>query len=426
MTSFPVDELLANPAGGTTERANAIELRGVGKTYGDAVALHPVDLDIQDGEFFCLLGPSGCGKTTTLNIIGGFVQPSSGVVRIGGEDMTKRPPNRRPVNTVFQSYALFPHLNVIENVSFGLKMARVSKSEQRDRARASLELVGLGTFADRPVSQLSGGQAQRVAIARALVNRPSVLLLDEPLGALDLKLRKRLQTELSLIQRHVGTTFVFVTHDQEEAMALADRIVILNEGRIEQIGTPEEIYRRPASLFAADFIGESNILNGKRDGDTFVMGNGAKVPISAQAPRDVTSLVIRPEALRIGKDGFIGAQVLSRGYLGSTTRMVLQLENSETQVVSSLNDGDLQNLAEIGLETGEFVKLSWSKEAAHPLVEATKSQEVRTSRIADVELDRRSFVRGALMLGRQVRCCCPHALPGVTHPAAVGPVPAAS
>ena len=368
MTSFPVDELLAKPATETGDRANAIELRGVGKTFGDMVALHPLDLDIRDGEFFCLLGPSGCGKTTTLNIIGGFIAPSSGVVRIAGADMTKIPPNRRPVNTVFQSYALFPHLNVAENVSFGLRMARVPKSEQRSRAREALDLVGLGKFAERPVSQLSGGQAQRVAIARALVNRPKVLLLDEPLGALDLKLRKRLQTELSLIQRHVGTTFVFVTHDQEEAMALADRIVILNEGRIEQIGTPEEIYRRPASLFAADFIGESNILRGTKDGGSFVLENGAKVPISAQAPAAVTSLVIRPEALRIGTDGFIGAQVLSRGYLGSITRIVLQLENSEMQVVSSLNDDGIRNLAEIGLETGDFVKLSWSTEAAHPLV----------------------------------------------------------
>jgi ABC-type Fe3+/spermidine/putrescine transport system ATPase subunit len=369
LTSFPVDELLARPADDTEVRANAIELRGVGKAFGDAVALHPLDLDIRDGEFFCLLGPSGCGKTTTLNIIGGFVEPTSGVVRIAGADMTKRPPNRRPVNTVFQSYALFPHLNVVENVSFGLRMARVPKTEQRSRAREALDLVGLGTFAERPVSQLSGGQAQRVAIARALVNKPSVLLLDEPLGALDLKLRKRLQTELLLIQRHVGTTFVFVTHDQEEAMALADRIVILNEGRIEQIGTPEEIYRRPASLFAADFIGESNILQGRKDGSTFVLENGARVPISERAPATVTSLVIRPEALRIGKDGFIGARVLSRGYLGSITRMVLALENSEIQVVSSLNDGDLHNLSEIGLEMGDFVKLSWSSEAAHPLLE---------------------------------------------------------
>jgi len=370
LTSVPVDKPLAQRAGSDTDKANSIELRGVEKRYGDSVALHPIDLDIRDGEFFCLLGPSGCGKTTTLNIIGGFVEPSGGIVRIAGTDVTKLPPNRRPVNTVFQSYALFPHLNVIENVSFGLRMARVPKDEQRTRAREALDLVGLGTFAERPVSQLSGGQAQRVAIARALVNKPSVLLLDEPLGALDLKLRKRLQTELALIQRRVGTTFVFVTHDQEEAMALADRILILNEGRIEQIGTPEEIYRKPASLFAADFIGESNILRGKKDGGAFVLESGAKVPISAQAPDAVTSVVIRPEALRIGGDGFIGAEVLSREYLGSMTRMVMQLENSDTQVVSSLNDHDMHDLSGIGLEPGQSVKLSWKENAAHPLVEA--------------------------------------------------------
>lgn len=370
LTSFPVDELLAKPAGSAADQGNSIELRSIEKRYGDAVALYPVDLDIRDGEFFCLLGPSGCGKTTTLNIIGGFVEPSGGVVRISGTDVTKRPPNRRPVNTVFQSYALFPHLNVIENVSFGLRMARVPKGEQRTRAKEALDLVGLGTFAERSVGQLSGGQAQRVAIARALVNKPSVLLLDEPLGALDLKLRKRLQTELALIQRHVGTTFVFVTHDQEEAMALADRIAILNEGRIEQIGTPEEIYRQPASLFAADFIGESNILRGRKDGDSFVMENGARVPISAQAPDAVTSVVIRPEALRIGEDGFLGAQVLSRAYLGSITRLVMKLENSETQVVSSLNDHDMHMLSGLSLEPGESVRLSWSQAAAHPLVEA--------------------------------------------------------
>jgi len=345
-------------------------LRGIEKRYGDAVALHPIDLDIRDGEFFCLLGPSGCGKTTTLNMIGGFVEPSGGVVRIAGTDVTKLPPNQRPVNTVFQSYALFPHLNVIENVCFGLRMARVPKDEQRTRAREALDLVGLGTFAERPVAKLSGGQAQRVAIARALVNKPSVLLLDEPLGALDLKLRKRLQTELALIQRHVGTTFVFVTHDQEEAMALADRILILNEGRIEQLGTPEEIYRQPASLFAADFIGESNILRGKKDGNIFVLENGARVPLSAQTPDAVSSVVIRPEALRIGQDGFLGGQVLSREYLGSITRMVMQLENSETHVVSSLNDHDMHDLSGMGLEPGQHVKLSWKETAAHPLVEA--------------------------------------------------------
>jgi spermidine/putrescine transport system ATP-binding protein len=245
----------------------------------------------------------------------------------------------------------------------------VPKDEQRKRAGEALDLVGLGAFAERPVGALSGGQAQRVAIARALVNKPSVLLLDEPLGALDLKLRKRLQTELALIQRHVGTTFVFVTHDQEEAMALADRILILNEGRIEQLGTPEEIYRQPASLFAADFIGESNILRGKKDGVIFVLENGARVPISAQAPDAVSSVVIRPEALRIGQDGVLGGQVLSREYLGSITRVVMQLENSETLVVSSLNDHDMHDLSGIGLEPGQNVKLSWSEKAAHPLVE---------------------------------------------------------
>jgi len=370
LTSIPAQKVPAHRAESATEEANSIELRGIEKRYGDAVALYPIDLDIRDGEFFCLLGPSGCGKTTTLNMIGGFVEPSGGVVRIAGADVTKLPPNKRPVNTVFQSYALFPHLNVIENVSFGLRMARVGKDEQRTRAKEALDLVGLGTFAERPVAQLSGGQAQRVAIARALVNKPSVLLLDEPLGALDLKLRKRLQTELALIQRRVGTTFVFVTHDQEEAMALADRILILNEGRIEQLGTPEEIYRKPATLFAADFIGESNILRGKKDGGVFVLESGAKVPVSAQAPDAVASIVVRPEALRIGQDGFLGGQVLSREYLGSITRVVMQLENSETQVVSSLNDHDMHDLFGVGLEPGEHVKLSWKETAAHPLVEA--------------------------------------------------------
>ena len=345
-------------------------MRGIEKRYGDAVALCPLDLDIRDGEFFCLLGPSGCGKTTTLNMIGGFVEPSGGVVRIAGTDVTKLPPNRRPVNTVFQSYALFPHLNVIENVCFGLRMARVPKDEQRTTGREALDLVGLGTFAERPVGQLSGGQAQRVAIARALVNKPSVLLLDEPLGALDLKLRKRLQTELALIQRRVGTTFVFVTHDQEEAMALADRILILNEGRIEQIGTPEEIYRQPASLFAADFIGESNILRGKKDGDIFVLENGARVPLSAQAPDAVTSVVIRPEALRIGQDGFFGAQVLSREYLGSITRVVMNWRTQKPKLCPRSTTTTCTTFPELGLEPGQHVKLSWSEKAAHPLVEA--------------------------------------------------------
>ena len=370
VTSGQIQAVHARTLSSDDDRANAIELRGVEKRYSQSVALEPTDLDIRDGEFFCLLGPSGCGKTTTLNIIGGFLEPSAGTVRIAGTDVTRVPPNRRPVNTVFQSYALFPHLNVIDNVSFGLRMARVSKQERYKRAAEALELVGLAEFSQRQVSELSGGQAQRVAIARALVNKPKVLLLDEPLGALDLKLRKRLQTELSLIQRQVGTTFVFVTHDQEEAMALADRILILNEGRIEQIGTPEEIYRRPASLFAADFIGESNILRGNVTGRQFVLERGAVVPLPPRASDATTSLVVRPESLRIDPAGFLGARVLSCAFLGSSTRVVMQLDNSETQVVSSLNDHDPRNLAATDLSPGANVTLSWSEHAAHPLDES--------------------------------------------------------
>ena len=245
----------------------AIELRGVSKRYRDTVALQPLDLEIREGEFFCLLGPSGCGKTTTLNLIGGFVEVSSGEILIEGKRADRIPPHKRNVNTVFQNYALFPHLSVRDNVGFGLKMARVSRREAGPRIEEALPLVGLEEHADRFPAQLSGGQQQRVAVARALVNRPAVLLLDEPLGALDLKLRKRLQIELAQIHREVGTTFVFVTHDQEEAMAMADRIAVMNEGRIEQIGTPEEIYRRPASRFVADFIGESNFLEVERGSD---------------------------------------------------------------------------------------------------------------------------------------------------------------
>jgi len=211
-------------------------MRGVEKRYGDSVALHPIDLDIRDGEFFCLLGPSGCGKTTTLNIIGGFVEPSGGVVRIAGTDVTKLPPNRRPVNTVFQSYALFPHLNVIENVSFGLRMARVPKDEQRTRAREALDLVGLGTFAERPVSQLSGGQAQRVAIARALVNKPSVLLLDEPLASLDVARKREILPYLERLRDEAAVPMVYVSHQAAELRRIATSVVRLEDGRIVALG----------------------------------------------------------------------------------------------------------------------------------------------------------------------------------------------
>jgi spermidine/putrescine transport system ATP-binding protein len=239
-----------------------VELRYVGVHYKGVAAIRDVDLAIRDGEFFSLLGPSGCGKTSTLNVIGGFVESTTGDVLIQGRSVRHLPPFRRPVNTVFQSYALFPHMTVAENVAFGPRMAGDKARDVRRRVVEALALVSLADMADRRPDQLSGGQQQRVALARALINRPAVLLLDEPLGALDLKLRRQMQVELARIQREVGITFVYVTHDQEEAMTMSDRIAVMNHGRVEQVGTPEDVYDRPANLFVADFIGSSNILHG--------------------------------------------------------------------------------------------------------------------------------------------------------------------
>jgi spermidine/putrescine transport system ATP-binding protein len=230
--------------------------------YKAVAAIRDIDLTIRDGEFFSLLGPSGCGKTSMLNVIGGFVEPSAGDVLIQGSSVRHLPPYRRPVNTVFQSYALFPHMTVAENVAFGPRMAGERGPDLKRRVREALRLVSLAGMEERRPDQLSGGQQQRVALARALINRPAVLLLDEPLGALDLKLRKQMQVELSRIQREVGITFVYVTHDQEEAMTMSDRIAVMNHGRVEQVGTPQEVYDRPANLFVAEFIGSSNILLG--------------------------------------------------------------------------------------------------------------------------------------------------------------------
>jgi spermidine/putrescine transport system ATP-binding protein len=239
-----------------------VELRSVGVHYKGVAAIHSIDLTIRDGEFFSLLGPSGCGKTSTLNVIGGFIEPSTGDVLIQEKSVRHLPPYRRPVNTVFQSYALFPHMTVAENVAFGPRMAGQTGPDVKRRVSESLTLVSLAGMGDRRPDELSGGQQQRVALARALINRPAVLLLDEPLGALDLKLRKQMQVELSRIQREVGITFVYVTHDQEEAMTMSDRIAVMNHGRVEQVGSPEDVYNRPANLFVADFIGSSNILRG--------------------------------------------------------------------------------------------------------------------------------------------------------------------
>ena len=239
-----------------------ISLRGIRVDYDDEPVLKGIDLDIMDKEFITFLGPSGCGKTTTLRIIGGFIQPKEGDVFFGGVRINDLPPYKREVNTVFQRYALFPHLNVYENVEFGLKIAKVPEKERRQSVKEMLKLVGLSGYDRRHVNQLSGGQQQRVAIARALVNRPKVLLLDEPLGALDLKLRKEMQIELKRIQQALEITFIYVTHDQEEALTMSDRVVVMRDGNILQIGTPQDIYNEPCNAFVADFIGESNIIDG--------------------------------------------------------------------------------------------------------------------------------------------------------------------
>src|SRR5881275_1856992 len=249
-------------AGDASREAAAVRLEGVRKSYGDVVAVDGVDLEIQAGEFFTLLGPSGSGKTTTLRLIAGFERPDEGRIELGGADVSDRPPYARDVNTVFQDYALFPHMTVAANVAYGLRVKGVAKSERNARVEDILRRMRLPGLGGRKPSQLSGGQRQRVALARALVNRPQVLLLDEPLGALDLKLREEMQLELKAIQQEVGITFIYVTHDQEEALTMSDRLAVFSQGRIEQVGSPADVYERPATAFVAGFVGTSNLLTG--------------------------------------------------------------------------------------------------------------------------------------------------------------------
>ena len=281
-----------------------VELCGVRKAYGGTVAVDTVDLAIERGEFVVLLGPSGSGKTTILSMIGGFVDPSAGAVRIDGRDVTGLPASRRPTVTVFQDYALFPHMNVETNVGFGLEMRKVAKGERRRRVAEALNLVGLEGYGTRAIHQLSGGQRQRVALARAIAVKPTVLLLDEPLGALDLNLRRQMQEELVGLQKQLGVTFVHVTHDQEEAMNIADRIVVLNEGRIEDLGSPDRVYLSPATLFTATFMGESNILSaivsGTRNGVLHLRTSLADVEVEGRAAEGATvHLSVRPEHIKL-------------------------------------------------------------------------------------------------------------------------------
>ena len=283
-----------------------VELQGVVKRFGEEViAVDNVNLTITDGEFFSLLGPSGCGKTTTLRMVAGLELPTAGSIRIHGEEMGLRPPNKRPVNTVFQSYALFPHMTVAANIGFGLEMRKVPKSERREQIDWAIDLVEMGNMAHRKPSQLSGGQQQRVALARALVNRPEVLLLDEPLGALDLKLRQQMQIELKNLQREVGITFVYVTHDQEEAVTMSDRIGVMHDGQLLQVDSPEAIYERPTTRFVADFIGQTNFLEATvAAANEVVLANGDRLLLASDQPVGTpVAVTVRPERLTVHRRG---------------------------------------------------------------------------------------------------------------------------
>ena len=373
----------------------SVSLQSVTKRFGDFVAVDDLDLDIGQGEFFTLLGPSGCGKTTTLRMIAGFEEPTEGIVRIDGEDQVGRPPNKRPTNTVFQSYALFPHLSVGDNVAFGLKRQGIDSAEIAKRVDAELERVGLPGEQNRKPAQLSGGQQQRVALARALVNLPKVLLLDEPLGALDLKLRKGLQIELKRIQRDVGITFVYVTHDQEEALTMSDRIAVMNRGRIEQVSVPEDVYERPATTFVAGFIGVSNLMPGVVEDSS---GQRMRVRLDAGVALDVSGngfasgerchAVVRPEKLKIklgdsatpvgspgGQEGSTGGAwpsvegtVESSVYLGTATQLVVRVAGDVPMTVLVPNADEAERGRLPG--GGARVHLTWAPEHIHLVKEA--------------------------------------------------------
>jgi spermidine/putrescine transport system ATP-binding protein len=353
-----------------------VRLEDLTKSFKGTVAVDHIDLVVEEGEFFSLLGPSGCGKTTTLRMIGGFEEPTSGHVYLGGDEVSALPPYRRNVNTVFQSYALFPHLNVSDNVAYGLKRKKVSESAIKDRVQEMLTLVDLSSFTTRRINQLSGGQQQRVALARALVNSPSVLLLDEPLGALDLKLRKQMQLELKQIQQEIGITFIYVTHDQEEAMTMSNRIAVMNAGHLEQVGAPQEVYELPDTAFVAGFLGASNLLEGEVSNTN---GSVAKVDLKAgstvalparrlPAEHGAVRIGVRPEKIHIAETtdkeeteralNAIEATVVVSTYTGVSTSYECKSSGGSRIVVYAQNLG--ANSAPIA--DGTKVRLSWDPE----------------------------------------------------------------
>ena len=342
---------------------SAVTLNNVSKLFGDVHAVDGVSLDIADGEFFSMLGPSGSGKTTCLRMIAGFETPSSGEVLLHGTDVSGLPPYDRDVNTVFQDYALFPHMTVSENVAYGLMVRKVPPADREQRVRDALAMVHLEGFTDRKPSQLSGGQRQRVALARALINRPSVLLLDEPLGALDLKLRQAMQFELKTLQREVGITFIYVTHDQEEALTMSDRLAVFSHGQVEQIGTPSDIYESPRNAFVASFVGTSNVISGH---------------LAAQLTGSPAPFTVRPEKIsrsdeggtdRVGVDGVIAEAV----YLGMYTRFKVQLDGGEVLELAEQNEkvGHQDAAAQIG----KRVHLTWTKDSCRPLEDSPPAGE---------------------------------------------------
>jgi len=344
----------------------AVRLEGVIKRFGDFTAVDGVDLDVREGEFFSMLGPSGSGKTTCLRMIAGFERPTAGRILLGGEDVAGSAPYQRDVNTVFQDYALFPHMTVLENVEYGLRVKKVARDERRERAADALAMVRLEMFGDRKPGQLSGGQRQRVALARALVNRPKVLLLDEPLGALDLKLRQQMQIELKEIQEEVRLTFIYVTHDQEEALTMSDRLAVFNHGRVEQVGTPAEVYENPATGFVAGFVGVSNVLEGEP---------------ARTITGDAHAVTIRPEKIAmVGPDRTLeddecsaDGRVREVVYLGSVTRYIVTLDAGGELVVMQ------QNLSTSSMEAlqvkGRPARLVWKRSNNRPVEEAAGALE---------------------------------------------------
>ena len=372
----------------TQEKDVIVRIADVDKSFDGERVVKKLNLDVERGEFLTMLGPSGCGKTTTLRMIAGFEVPTSGQIFLEGEDVDDKKPNERNVNTVFQNYALFPHMNVFDNIAFGLVEKKVKKDEIRRRVEEMIRLVQLDGMEKRMPAQMSGGQKQRVAIARALVNRPKVLLLDEPLGALDLKLRKQMQGELKALQRQLGITFIYVTHDQEEALTMSDRIAVMNRGRLEQVGTPEEVYNHPETKFVADFIGESNIIEGyvenmTEDSIEVTMESGkAVIPETGYRMEEMVYLCIRPENLKISteaKEGFrFRGQVREHIFIGSTNKTMIEMPNG--QMLKSVTPAEDELVP-----VGTTVNVYWNPGKA--VVMRTKEEQIYNVIEQSVEIE---------------------------------------